>query len=237
MLRGGEREEELFRARRRGRSWLILLVAGFTRDKSEPGSPTHSTFILHHLLNFLCVCGLGRWRAPALEDTAAHPSPHCRIGSWITQLRRRAPLRKRVMGYGRTAAASRMYTWGLVWIFTAKTNKTLWSTDFYFLRRNFYKSAGIIHISPRDSYFFPSYARFELQSWAGWSHPAASRWSWSCCVVHHSQMVRNHSRWCRSVILTRCRVFVHERTNFNNMAQFGLMNGWTQRMLSLRIFG
>lgn len=134
MLRGGEREEELSRARRRGRSWLILPVAGFTRHKSEPGSPTHSTFILHRLLNCffcVCVCGWGRWRAPALEDTAAHPSPHCGIGSWVNQLRRRAPLRKRVMGYGRTAAASRMYTWGLVWIFTAKTNKTLWTTDFF----------------------------------------------------------------------------------------------------------
>ena len=196
---------------------------------------------------FVCVCVWvgGKLRAPALEDTAAHPSPHCGIGSWITQLRRRAPLRKRVMGYRRTAAASRMYTWGLVWIFTTKTNKTLWSTDFFFFflkEETFYKSAGIIHISPRDSYYFSSYARFG-SSWrlrAGWFHPAASRWSWSCCVVHHSQMVRNHSRWCRSVILTACRVFVHERTNFRRHGTvwlFGFMSGWMQRTLSLQTFG
>ena len=116
-------------------------------------------------------------------------------------------------------------------------------TFFFFLKEEtFYKSAGIIHISPRDSYYFSSYARFG-SSWrlrAGWFHPAASRWSWSCCVVHHSQMVRNHSRWCRSVILTACRVFVHERTNFRRHGTvwlFGFMSGWMQRTLSLQTFG
>ena len=117
-----------------------------------------------------------------------------------------------------------------------------WLFFFFLKEETFYKSAGIIHISPRDSYYFSSYARFG-SSWrlrAGWFHPAASRWSWSCCVVHHSQMVRNHSRWCRSVILTACRVFVHERTNFRRHGTvwlFGFMSGWMQRTLSLQTFG
>lgn len=144
------------------------------------------------------------------EDTAAHSSPYCGIGSWTTQLRSRAPLRNASWDTGVSPPLFACAPEGFCG-FTARLSNNI-RTHLIALRRNFCQSRGIIRLC--KGLFITLFLTHGLdlgKYLSGWSHLTASKWSLSSFVAHHLQKVRYHSRLCSSVIYAQLS-FMHERT-------------------------